>query len=46
MTRRYVLRFADGKRAVAIDTTLEAPEVLIPRLVAMFADGYVVEVIQ
>ncbi len=45
-TRRYVLVFADGKRATVLDMEGRDPAELIPALIAIFADGYVVEVRQ
>lgn len=44
--RRYVLRFADGKTSTVLDMEGRDPAELIPALVAIFADGYVVEVLQ
>lgn len=43
--RRYTMRFADGKTSTVLDMEGEPPEILIPGLVAMFAAGYVLEVI-
>lgn len=43
--RRYQMRFADGKTSTVLDMEGEPPETLIPGLVAMFAPGYVLEVI-
>ncbi|MCP1652696.1 hypothetical protein [Pseudomonas nitroreducens] len=44
--RRYVLHFADGKSATVLDMLAEPPEVVVPGLLAMFRDGYVVRIEQ
>ncbi|MCJ7854609.1 MULTISPECIES: hypothetical protein [Pseudomonas] len=43
--RQYRVRFADGRTSTVLDMEGEPPETLIPGLVAMFAAGYVLEVI-
>lgn len=47
MTRRYFVRFADGKSATVIDTQGEPPEVIEAAIHAQFSrPGYVVEVVK
>jgi hypothetical protein len=47
MTRRYLVRFADGKRATVIDTQSTPPDQMTAAIHAQFArPGYVLEIVK
>lgn len=47
MTRRYFVRFADGKGATVIDTLGTPPDQLVAAIHAQFSrPGYVLEVVK
>lgn len=45
LIKRYTVRFSDGRAATVLDMDGDDPAVVIPGLIAMFAQGYVVEVV-
>ncbi|MBS9758454.1 hypothetical protein JR044_31155 [Pseudomonas aeruginosa] len=47
MTRRYFVRFADGKSATVIDTEATPPDQIVAAIHAQFSrPGYVLEVVK
>lgn len=47
MTRRYLVRFADGNSATVIDTAMTEPDQMVAAIHAQFSrPGYVLEVVR